>query len=402
MDAVTTNIYRQNLEAFNSGKRRALNEGGTSSSKTWSILQLLICFAHMTKRPLLISVVSESFPHLNRGCIRDFKNIMGDSWEDARWSKSLHIYDFGKGQIEFFSADEPSKLRGGRRQILFINEANNIPYEGFKELDIRTEIFTFLDWNPVSEFFAHEHLIGQAENAYIHSTYLDAKDVLPPDVIKNIESNKDTDPNWWNVYGLGLIGKVEGLVYPFFEQVDALPAGDAFYGLDWGYTEGNPMALVKNVIIGDRLYSQELIYELGMTNAKLATRMDEVGVQKHQDEIFCDPEDPKSRDEVYAYGFNVKSAPGGQGSVEFGHQKIMQYKQVWTKDSLNCIKEQRNFRYIADKNGKLTDKTTHTWSHGMDARRYGVVGKAANPPAGPVELPIKSKSELSGIRGRTF
>ena len=385
MDAVTTDIYKQNLAAFNSGKRRALNEGGTSSSKTWSIIQLLICFAHLTKRPLLISIVSESFPHLNRGCIRDFKNIMGDSWEDARWSKSLHIYDFGKGQIEFFSADEPSKLRGGRRQILFINEANNIPYEGFKELDIRTEIFTFLDWNPVSEFFAHEHLIKQHENAYIHSTYLDAKDVLPADVIRNIESNKDTNPNWWNVYGLGLIGKVEGLVYPFFEQCDALPAGDIFYGLDFGYSN-DPTALVKCVIVGDRLYCQELIYENGLTNDAIAHKMDELGVKRGYDEIFADAAEPKSIDEIHAFGFNVKPAPKGEGSVDFGHQKIRQYKQVWTKDSLNCIKEQRNFRYILDKNGKLTDKTTHTWSHGMDARRYGVVGKQSTPKYDPSQI----------------
>jgi len=381
VDSVTTDIWKQNLTAFNQGKRRALNEGGTSSSKTWSILQLLICFAQRTQRPMLASVVSESFPHLNRGCIRDFRRIMGDAWSDNCWSKSNHIYTFGKGQIEFFSADEPSKLRGGRRQILFINEANNVPYEGFKELDIRTELFTFMDWNPVSEFWAHESLIGKDENAYIHSTYLDAKDVLPAEVIKNIESNKDSDPNWWNIYGLGLIGRIEGLVYPFFEQVDALPAGDAFYGLDFGYSN-DPSVLVKCVIDGDKLYCQELIHEAGLTNDAISHRMDELGVKRNHDEIFADSAEPKSIDEIHKFGFNVKPAPKGEGSVEFGQQKILQYKQFWTKDSLNCIKEQRNFRFIADKDGKLTTKTTHAWSHGMDARRYGVVGHLKRPYLG--------------------
>jgi phage terminase large subunit len=377
----STRIFNDNATAFDSGKRRALNEGGTSSSKTWSILQLLIFIAQRATKPCLISVVSESFPHLNRGCIRDFRRIIGDAWQDDCWSKSNHIYTFGKGQIEFFSADEPSKLRGGRRQILFINEANNIPYEAFKELDIRTERFTFLDWNPVSEFFAHEHLIGQQENAYIHSTYLDAIDVLPPDVVRNIESNRLTDPNWWHIYGEGLIGKVEGLVYPYFDQVDALPAGDVFYGLDFGYSN-DPSALVACVIQGDKLYSDELIYESGLTNDAIAHRMDELGIKRNHAEIFADAAEPKSIEEIHRFGFNIKPCPKGADSVEYGHQKIRQYKQFWTKRSLNCIKEQRNFRYITDKNGKYTDKTTHVWSHGCDARRYGVVAKVSKGPSG--------------------
>ena len=381
MDSVTTDIWKHNLTAFNQGKRRALNEGGTSSSKTWSILQLLICFAQRTQRPMLASVVSESFPHLNRGCIRDFRRIMGDAWSDGCWSKSNHIYTFGKGQIEFFSADEPSKLRGGRRQILFINEANNVPYEGFKELDIRTELFTFLDWNPVSEFFAHEHLIGQAENTYIHSTYLDAKDVLPAEVIKNIESNKDRDQNWWNIYGLGLLGKIEGLVYPVFDQCDVLPKGEPFYGLDFGYSN-DPSVLVACVIDGDKLYCDELFYESGLTNDAIAHKMDELGIKRGYAEIFADSAEPKSIEEIHRFGFNIKPAPKGQGSVDFRHQKTLQYKHYWTKRSLNCIKEQRNFRYILDKDGKITDKTTHVWSHGMDARDYAVVSILDRTPIG--------------------
>ncbi|MCK9569889.1 terminase large subunit [Candidatus Pacearchaeota archaeon] len=401
MYSQTTGIFIKNLAAFNAGKRRACNEGGTSSSKTWSILQLLIYFAQTADRPLLISVVSESFPHLSRGCIRDFKNILGDAWQDCRWSKSNHIYTFDKGMIEFFSADEPSKLRGGRRQILFLNEANNVAYDGFKELDIRTELFTFLDWNPVSEFWAHESLIGRDENAYIHSTYLDARDLLPDAVIKNIESNKDSDPNWWNVYGLGKLGKVEGLVYPYFDQVDALPAGDPFTGLDFGFS-GDPSAVVKNIITNKELYSDELVYERGLTNQDLSVKMEEAGLKKRYDEIFADSAEPKSIEELSRLGWNIKPCPKGSDSVEFGHQKMRQYKQFWTKRSLNCIKEQRNFRYITDKTGKLTEKTTHTWSHGMDARRYAVVGKAANPPAGPVDDVGKKQTNPSGIRGKAF
>jgi len=371
----TTRIYEQNAEAWLGGKRRALNEGGTYSSKTWSILQVLILIAQHAKSKILISVVSESLPHLKRGAIRDFFNILGESLDNnPRYNKTEQNYTFGNGVIEFFGADESDKVRGPRRDILFINEGNNVPWETARGLDIRTKLFTFADWNPVAEFWAHEYWVGQPENAYIHSTYLDAIDVLPREVVANIESNKDKDPNWWNIYGLGKLGKVEGLVYPYFEQLFELPPGEVFYGLDFGFST-DVTALVKNVIFDDMLFSQELIYERGLTNQDIAVRMAELGVKKHSDEIFADSAEPKSIEEIYQQGFNIKPCTKGPGSVEYGHQKVRQFKQHWTKDSVNCIKEQRNFRYLPDKDGKLTEKTAHLWSHGMDGRRYGVVGK---------------------------
>jgi len=368
----TTRIFKENFFAYRGGKRRALNEGGTASSKTWSVLYLLSLIAQ--KEKVLISVVSESLPHLKRGAIRDFFSILGESSDNnPRYNKTEQTYRFGNGIIEFFGADESDKVRGPRRDILFINEANNVPWETARGLDIRTIKFTFCDWNPVSEFWAHEHWIGNPENTYIHSTYLDAISVLPPEVVANIESNKN-DPNWWNVYGLGRIGKIEGLVYPYFEQVVSLLEGDSFYGLDFGYST-DPTVLTKHVIIGTELFSQELIYETGLTNDMIAQRMDELGVKRNYDEIFADSAEPKSIKEIQNHGFNIKPCLKGADSVKHGHQKVNQYKQRWTKDSTNCIKEQRNFRYIPDKDGKLTEKTTHNFSHGMDSRRYGLIGK---------------------------
>jgi phage terminase large subunit len=372
----TTKIYESNLRAWfnrHNGIRRALNEGGTYSSKTWSILSALYLIAAGAKEPLLISIVSESLPHLKRGCIRDFRAILGDAWDGSAYNKTEQTYTVKLSTIEFFGADESSKIRGPRRDILYLNEANNIPWDTARGLDVRTKIFTFADWNPVSEFWAHEYWVGNPENEYIHSTYQDALNVLPPEVVKNIESNRN-DPNWWNIYGLGKLGKIEGLVYPHFEQVNELPQGDYFYGLDFGYSN-DPSVLTKNVIIEDRLYSQELIYQTGLTNDMISNRMNELGVRQHYDEIFADAAEPKSIEEIYRSGFNIKACPKGADSVEYGHQKVRQYKQYWTKDSTNCIKEQRNFRYIPDKDGKLTDKTTHNFSHGMDSRRYAVIGK---------------------------
>lgn len=374
----TTWVYEQNALAWLSrskGIHRALNEGGTSSSKTYSILQLLILIAERSKNSIVISIVSESLPHLKRGCIRDFFNILNESQDNnPNYSKTEFTYHFPRADIEFFGADDSDKVRGPRRDVLFINEGNNIPWEAARGLDIRTNKFTFVDWNPVSEFWAHENWIGSPENAYIHSTYLDALSVLSPELVTKIEEQKNKDPNWWHIYGEGKLGRIEGLVYPFFQQVDKLPeSGIEYFGLDFGYSN-DPSVLVKNIIKGDELYSQELFYESGLTNDAIAHKMEEIGIRKHYSEIYADSAEPKSIDEIKKFGFNIKPCPKGADSVEYGHQKIRQFKQFWTKESTRCIKEQRNFRYITDKDGAFTEKTTHLYSHGMDARRYAIIG----------------------------
>jgi len=380
MDLKFTRIFEDNQKAWlDPNTRRCLNEGGTRSSKTYSILQLLMLIAQNAKSPLLISVVSESLPHLKRGAIRDFFNILGESQDgNPYWNKTGCIYkrpDW-KGYFEFFGADESSKLRGAGRQILFENEANNISYSAHMELDIRTEVFTFLDWNPVSEFWAHENLQDRDGNAYVHSTYLDAIDVLPKAVVENIESNRDKDPNWWNVYGLGLLGKIEGLVHPLFEQVDRLPDGDVFYGLDYGFSS-DPTVLVANVLEGDNLSSQQVFYrERPLTNDEIAREMDILKVSRTA-LIYPDPNEPKSAQELRNKGYTIGETEKGKGSKEYGIRKVNQYYQFWTKDSIECIKEQRNYRYILKREPHtnreyLSDDTSHQWSHGMDARRYAI------------------------------
>lgn len=382
MELKTTSVYQKLAQAWIDRKRHIWIEGGTSASKTFSTIQLLILIAQYAKSSLLVSITSESLPHLKRGVLRDFFLILGESpSNNPRYNMSDHVYDFGKAKVEFFPADEPAKLRGGRRDILFINEINNIAYDSYRELDSRTRLCTIGDWNPTCEFFLHENgLLTDEDSCYIHATYLDALNVIPPEVVKNILDMGKRDPNWENIYIKGRLGKVEGLVYPFFEQIDELPQGNDHYGLDFGFSN-DPTVLVRSVVENGALYSQELIYESGLTNDDIADRMLELGMKTNYDEIFADSAEPKSIEELRRRGFNVKPCPKGADSVEYGHQKIRQYKQFWTKGSLNCIKEQRNFRYIQDKDGKLTAKTTHLYSHGMDARRYGVVGSIDTPKA---------------------
>ena len=325
---------------------------------------------------MLISVVSESLPHIKRGAMRDFFNILNESQDNnPRFNKTECRYTFGDAVIECFGADDADKVRGPRRDVLLLNEANNIPWETARGLDIRTELFTFCDWNPVGEFWAHENWIGQPGNVYIHSTYLDACDVLPQAVRDNIESNRDKDPNWWNIYGLGLVGKVEGLVYPNMKLVDELPGSASyFYGLDYGFAS-DPTVLTKHTVIGSNLYSHQMFYDYsGLTNPQIAQRMDLLNVQPNES-IFADPDEPKSSAEIAQKGFHCYDSVKGAGSKSYGIKKVNNYYQHWTKESVECIKDQRNYRWIKDqRTGLFTDDTTHQWSHGVDSRRYAVAG----------------------------
>ena len=381
----TTSVFTKNIEAFyKQDKRICINQGGTSSSKTFSILQALILIA-TSDYSGVISIVSESLPHLKRGCIRDFKTILLSSgaWDDDKWNKSDFIYQFtDKSIIEFFSADQPDKCRGSRRNILYINECNNILKSTYDELQVRTKDFTFLDYNPVADFWAME-LIGQPEVEFIKSTYMDAKCVLPQSIVDNIESRRERDPNWWTVYGLGEVGKSEGLIHPFFHLVKEFPTygDDNIFGLDFGYND--PCSFVKTKIMNDCIVSDLLIYESGLTNQDLSNRFIKLGIRKHNDLIIADCAEPKSIEELYRMGWNIKPCIKGPDSVVAGIQKINQYKQFWTDRSIEAIKEQRNYMWDTDKEGKLTDRPRNNgYDHALDARRYSVTHATMSQPQG--------------------
>ncbi|KKL70438.1 hypothetical protein LCGC14_2104890, partial [marine sediment metagenome] len=319
---------------------------------------------------------SESMPHLKRGAIRDFITILGDEFMESCWNRSEFVYTFPKSKcrLEFVSDDHSEKFTGGRREIHFWNELNNIHKMSYMEGDLRTRLFTIADWNPYSEFWFHDDkLAEEEENVYLGGlTYKDVLEIVPSSVIKTIEGYKDKDPNYYRVHALGLLGNIEGLVYPSFKQVVKLPEGDVFYGLDFGFAL-DPTVLVKNVLIGDKLYSQEMFFDYsGLTNGEICQKLSLLKITNEP--IYPDPDEPKSAEEIKRLGFNVQEVVKGKGSVKFGIQKVNQCYQHWTEDSLNCIKEQRNFRFIEDREhpGRFTDRTTHQWSHGMSGRRYAV------------------------------
>jgi len=345
--------------------------GGTSSSKTISILLYLIAEAQADEEPSLTSVVSESVPHLRRGAIRDFKNILQGHkyWKERNWNASNFTYTFETGsKIEFFSADQSDKLRGGRRDRLFINEANNVTKDAFDQLEVRTKEYVFIDFNPTYEFWAFTDLKGKDYVDFITLTYKDCEKALDPRIVESIESRKD-NKQWWLVYGLGQLGEVEGKVYKDWKIIDEIPheARLERYGMDFGYTN-DPSSIVAIYKYNDGFILDEITYQKGLSNKQIADILN----NQPKALVIADSAEPKSIDEIKSYGVNVIGAVKGQDSVNQGIQYVQDQRISMTKRSINVIKEYRNYLWKTDKEGKIINTPEDIFNHAMDAVRYGL------------------------------
>lgn len=352
-------------------KRIRLVAGGTSASKTISILLYLIAKAQTDKKPTLTSIVSESFPHLRRGSMRDFLNIMQEHgyFKDDRWSKTDYTYTFETGsKLEFFSADQPGKVRGPRRDRLFVNEANNIDKESWEQLLIRTKEFAIADWNPVSEFYMYTDYIDKRDDVeFIILTYLD-NEALDQDIVGEIERRKD-NKNWWKVYGLGLLGEPEGRVYSEWRIIDEIPheARLTRRGLDFGYSN-DPTAIVDIYYYNGGYILDEQLYRKGMSNKNIA----DVIKNLPDTLVIADSAEPKSIDELKLYGVNVLPAQKGQGSVNQGIGYVKDQQISVTKRSVNLLKEYRNYLWKTDKDGQIINTPEKGMDHCLDAIRYAL------------------------------
>lgn len=355
-------------------KRIRAVAGGTSAGKTISIEQILIDAAQSDTRPTLTSIVSESFPHLKRGAMRDFLDIMQEHryYKDDRWNKSDFTYTFETGaKIEFFSADQPSKVRGPRRDRLFVNEANNIPYETWDQLLVRTREYAWADWNPTNEFWFYTDVLPVRPDDvdFITLTYLD-NEALAPSIVSDIESHR-LNKNWWQVYGLGQLGEVEGKIYTGWQIIDEIPheARLERRGLDFGYSN-DPSALVDIYSYNGGYIWDEQLYQKGMSNKQIADRA--LNMPAPRTLIVADSAEPKSIDELMLYGLNVIAAQKGPGSVLQGIQYVQDQRISVTKRSVNIIKEYRNYLWMTDKNGKIINVPEPGLDHAMDGGRYGM------------------------------
>ena len=374
-------------------KRIRALQGGTSASKTISTLQVLthkaqsdyICVcgkrgctndSHDAKQrvmdPKITSIVSESLPHLRKGAMRDFLNIMQTHgyFEEARWNKTDSIYTFDTGSIiEFFGADQASKVRGPRRDRLYMNECNNMSFENFEQLEVRTREEIYLDWNPTNEFWFYTDVLGKRDDVdHIILTYKD-NEALEKTIVDSIEqrmSRKD----WWQVFGLGLLGELEGKIYRDWSIIEEVPQDAKLerYGVDFGYTN-DPTAIVAVYRHGDGFILDEVLFQKGMLNSQIASV-----IQNQENNVLCvcDSAEPKSIDELASYGIPVLGAKKGRDSVKQGIDLVQDQRISLTKRSVNIIKEYRNYMWEVDKDGKVLNVPEGGYDHSMDALRYAL------------------------------
>src|SRR3990167_6017132 len=348
-------------------------QGGTGASKTISIIQILIDKAQRDKTATLTSIVSESMPHLKKGCIRDFKRIMKEHnyWKESKWFETDKIYTFETGsQFEFFGADQADKLRGGRRDRLFINECNNVSFQAFEELEVRTREFVYLDWNPVSEFWFNTDILGKRDDVeHIILNFLD-NEALDEGERKSIEQRRGRK-DWWQVFGLGQLGELQGKIYTNWQIMDEIPheARLERYGLDFGYTN-DPTAIVGLYYFNGGYILDEIEYQRGLQNKPIADILKNLKPAL----TIADSAEPKSIDEIKSFGISILPAQKGKDSVRYGIGVLQDQQISITKQSVNLIKEYRNYLWQTDKNGQLIspNEPEKGNDHCLDAARYAV------------------------------
>ena len=353
-------------------KRNKIIQGGTSASKTYSILAVLINKA-VTIPSLEISVVAETIPHLRRGALKDFIKILKwtNRYNENQFNKSLLTYEFKNGSvIEFFSADDSSKLRGARRDILYINECNNVTFDSYNELAIRTRKEVYLDFNPAQEFWVHKELKNEPDSDFLILTYKD-NEALDQSIIDQIEKNKEKAKtssywaNWWKVYGEGQLGMLEGVVFSNWKTIDTIPKEAKLLGigLDFGYTN-DPTAIIEIYNYNGQRIVNELAYQTGLLNSDIAKLL-----PKHVP-VYADSSEPKSIDEIKRFGVTIKGVTKGKDSINYGIDVIQRNEYLVTANSQNLIKELRSYVWDTDKQGNRLNKPIDFNNHAIDAFRY--------------------------------
>jgi len=371
-------------KVFNNQKRYCLLQGGTRSGKTFTVLQSIIVWAIQNQQQKTVSIVRKTLPSLKKSVLRDFIDLLVQMniYNPDNHNKSENTYTIGKTLIEFFSIDDAAKYRGSKRDILYLNEGNELTFEDFFQLNIRTTDRVLIDFNPSDSQSWIYDLKEERPNEvnFFITTYKD-NPFLEQNIIDEIERLMTTDEDYWRIYGLGLPGSNRHLIYRY-NQIDEIPREAKLLGvgLDWGYSN-DPTAIVEVYQWLDELYLNELVYLKALTNQDISRQLEMLGIDRTT-EIIADSAEPKSIEELYRMGFNVKPAKKGPDSVLSGIDILKRHKINVTKQSTNIIKELNNYKWIVDKDNNILNKPVDAFNHGMDAVRYLALNKLAVKPKG--------------------
>jgi phage terminase large subunit len=372
-----TEVFEKNMQAYESKKYRVIsNQGSTRSTKTYSLSQLLALYIPYRENKR-ISIVSPSLPHLKRGARHDFLEILDNAgvYSDDNFNKTDNIYHYPQtgASVEFFGVDEPGKVRGPGRDILYVNEANLLSFPIYKQLALRTKEMIFLDFNPADEQSWVYEVSDSPNNILIHSTYKD-NPFLSKEQREEIESLQHADENLWKVFGLGLRGTSSETIYTHWKLCDEIPEGaERIKGQDFGYNV--PSALIDIGFYEGAVYWDELLYETKLTTGDLVERYKGLEVSKHR-EIYCDNAEPKTIEELNRAGYNAQPA---DKDVTEGIRKVKSMPLYITKRSANLIKEIKSYKWKTDKDGKVLDEPVKFNDHAMDAGRYGTFTHLTKP-----------------------
>jgi len=373
----STNVFDRNYAEYQNKTRNVVNQGGSRSSKTYSIAQLFLVIL-TTENNVVLTVARKTLPSLRATAMRDFFDIIKgqDLYREANHNKSDLIYKYKSNEVEFISVDQPQKIRGRKRRYLWLNEANEFSYEDYKQLNMRTTGQLFFDFNPSDEFhWIYDHILTRDDTTFIQSTYKD-NPFLEREIVKEIEMYRKLDQNYWRIYGLGERGISELKIYTHWQYCDELPEGDEMiYGLDFGYN--NQTALVKIVIKDQKYYWDEVLYKTYMTNNDLIEKLKELKVGENA-VIYADSAEPQRIEEIHQAGFNIKPS---DKDVNKGIDTIKSKAFLITKQSVNLLKEVKSYSW-KEKDGKPLDEPVKQNDHLLDAGRYAIHTHAASPQPG--------------------
>ncbi|GAA4905664.1 PBSX family phage terminase large subunit [Mucilaginibacter defluvii] len=374
-----------------------VNQGGTSSGKTFAILQVLFCLACETGG-LVITVCGQDMPNLKAGAVRDALAIYNSSLPlnaaVKMYNKSDRFFEFINGSIiEFRSYDSAQDAKSGKRDYLFVNEANGISWDVYNELALRTKKRVFLDYNPNIEFWVHNKLLGRDGVQLIISDHRH-NPFIEDSVRQKIEALRHIDEGLWKVYARGLTGKISGLVFNNWRVCEAIPHNARLIatGLDFGFTN-DPTACLQVYRQNGELWVHELFYEPALTNTDIAAKLKQYGLNFNH-EVVADSAEPKSIEELRRMGWLISAAKKGPDSVANSIDILQRYKINITRASTNLRNELGRYKWKTDKAGRSVNQPVDAWNHLVDALRYVALNKLGVNTNGAVrsKLPVRNTS----------